>query len=40
MVIPEGDSYTKNLNHRKIIRKTQKLQPIENQKNAETEYIS
>jgi len=31
------DGYAKTLNHRKIIRKTKKQQPTENQKNSKTE---
>jgi len=30
---PDVDCYAKTLNHRKILRKTQKKQPIENLKN-------
>jgi len=37
MVNPVVDGYTKILNHRKIIRKTQKQQPTEYQKNPKTE---
>jgi len=35
MVNPDADDYTKTLNHRKILGKTQKIN--ENQKNTETE---
>ena len=37
MVNLDVDSYAKTLNHLKIIRKTQKKQPIENQTNTKTE---
>jgi len=37
MVNPDVDSYAKTLNHRKIIRKTQKQQLTENQRNTKTE---
>jgi len=37
MMNPDVDSYAKTLNHRRIIRKTQKQQPTENQTNTKTE---
>ena len=38
MVNPDVDDYSKTLNHRNILRKTQtKQQPTENQKNTKTE---
>jgi len=37
MVNPDVDGCTKTINHRKIIRKTQKQQPAENQNNTKTE---
>jgi len=37
IVNPNVDGYTKILNHRKILRKAQKQQPPENQKNTKTE---
>jgi len=36
-VNPDVDSYAKTLNHRKIIRKTQKQQTTENETNTKTE---
>jgi len=39
MVNPNVDMYAKSLNHRKIIRKTQKRQPTENQTNTKTEIL-
>jgi len=37
MVNPDMDGYGKTLNNRKILRKTQKTQPNENQTNTKTE---
>jgi len=39
MVNPVVDSCGRTLNHRKIIRKTQKTQPTENQRNTKTEIL-
>jgi len=36
LVSADVDGYTKTLNHQKILRKTQKEQPTENQENTKT----
>jgi len=40
IVNPDVDVYTKTLIHRKTLRKTQKKQPTENQKNAKYRNMS
>jgi len=37
MVDPDVDGCVETLNHRKILRKTQKKQPTDNQRNIKTE---